>query len=184
MKRLRTRAAVFALIVVVGLALDRATKLWALYGLASGEHIGVVPNVLSLSLVRNPGASFGLGAGATCGISILAIVACVAIVVAICRTSSLHWTLALSFAFAGAFGNLIDRAIYAEHFLDGKVIDFINYGWSVGNVADIILAIAGVWFVALVVFEFPFKPANVVSENKFSSENKSLPAESNKESNK
>lgn len=160
-KRLRTRAAVFALIVIVGLVIDRVTKLWALASLSGGKHVEIVHNVLSLSLVRNPGASFGLGSGATCFISILAIVACVAMLVAVRRTLSLQWTLALSLAFAGAFGNLIDRAMYAEGFLDGKVIDFINYGWSVGNVADIILAVAGVWFVVLVIFDFPFKPGNV-----------------------
>lgn len=169
-KRLRIRAAVFALVVIIGLVIDRVTKLWAFHGLASGKHIQLIHNVLSLSLVRNPGASFGLGSSATCGISILAIVACIAMLVAIRRTSSLQWTLALSFAFAGAFGNLIDRAMYAEHFLDGKVIDFINYGWSVGNVADIILAIAGVWFVILVIFEFPFQPAEGAHKNQLSSD--------------
>ena len=76
--------------------------------------------------------------------------------VAVRRTTSLQWTIALSLGFAGAFGNLIDRATYAENFLDGKVVDFINYGWSVGNVADIILVFAGLWFVALILFETPF----------------------------
>ena len=44
----------------------------------------------------------------------------------------------------GALGNLIDRVMYADGFLDGKVVDFLNYGWSVGNVADIYLVVAGV----------------------------------------
>lgn len=173
MKRLRTRAAVFALIVFLGLVVDRATKLWALYGLQGGNNVDIIPHMLSLTLVRNPGASFGLGSGATCVISVLAIAACTAMIVAVRKTTSLQWTCALSLAFAGAFGNLIDRATYAEHFLDGKVIDFINYGWSVGNVADIILAIAGVWFVALVVFEFPFKIADASSETTDTQESKS-----------
>ena len=155
-KRLRTRAAVFALIVIVGLVIDRATKVWALGVLQCGRQILCIPNFLSLALVRNSGASFGLGSSLTCVISILAIIACSAMLVAVRRTTSLQWTIALSLGFAGAFGNLIDRATYAENFLDGKVVDFINYGWSVGNVADIILVFAGLWFVALILFETPF----------------------------
>ena len=163
-KRLRIRVAVFALVVIIGLILDRATKLWAMGALQYGKQIVFIPNFIMFSLVRNAGASFAFGSGATCFISLFAIAACVALVFAICRTKSLQWTLVLSLAFAGAFGNLIDRAIYAEHFLDGKVIDFINYGWSVGNVADIILAIAGVWLVALVLLELPFKPGETSDE--------------------
>ena len=49
--------------------------------------------------------------------------------------------------------------------MDGKVVDFINYGWSVGNVADIILAIAGIWFVGLILFETPFKPGESDGES-------------------
>lgn len=165
MKRLRTRAAVFALIVIVGLVVDRLSKLWALSALQYGKQIVCIPNSLMLSLVRNGGASFGLGSGLTSFISIVAILACVAMLAAVRRTKSLQWTIVLSLAFSGAFGNLIDRAIYAEHFLDGKVVDFINYGWSVGNVADIILAVAGIWFVGLILFETPFKPGESDDES-------------------
>lgn len=164
-KRLRTRAAVFALIVIVGLVVDRLSKLWALSALQYGKQIVCIPNSLMLSLVRNGGASFGLGSGLTSFISIVAILACVAMLAAVRRTKSLQWTIVLSLAFSGAFGNLIDRAIYAEHFLDGKVVDFINYGWSVGNVADIILAVAGIWFVGLILFETPFKPGESDDES-------------------
>lgn len=164
-KRLRTRVAVFALIVIVGLVVDRLSKLWALSALQYGKQIVCIPNSLMLSLVRNGGASFGLGSGLTSFISIVAILACVAMFAAVRRTKSLQWTIVLSLAFSGAFGNLIDRAIYAEHFLDGKVVDFINYGWSVGNVADIILAIAGIWFVGLILFETPFKPGESDDES-------------------
>ena len=170
-KRLRTRVAVFALIVIVGLVVDRLSKLWALSALQYGKQIVCIPNSLMLSLVRNGGASFGLGSGLTSFISIVAILACVAMLAAVRRTKSLQWTIVLSLAFSGAFGNLIDRAIYAEHFLDGKVVDFINYGWSVGNVADIILAVAGIWFVGLILFETPFKPGE--SDDEGSDENTS-----------
>ena len=53
-------------------------------------------------------------------------------------------------------GNLIDRVMYAEGFLNGKVVDFLNYGWSVGNVADIFLMVAGVAAVVLLFVGEPF----------------------------
>lgn len=158
-KRLRLRAAVFVLISLVALIADQVTKLWALRALSDDKQIMLIPSLLSLSLVRNPGASLGLGSSMTWLIAMLALVACIAMVFAVLRTSSLLWTLALSFAFAGAFGNLIDRIIYADGFFNGKVIDFINYGWSVGNVADIELMIAGIAVVLLILSNHPLYDA-------------------------
>ena len=134
--RLRTRVAVFACVAAAALIVDQLTKAWAMAALSNGQTIRVIPGLLSFTLVRNPGASLGMGSGATWVISLLAVVACVALAVAGVRTVSMKWSVAISFAFAGALGNLIDRVMYADGFLDGKVVDFLNYGWSVGNVAD------------------------------------------------
>ncbi len=154
--RLRTRVAVFAGVSAVALIADQLTKAWAMAALSAGQSIRVIPGLLSLTLVRNPGASLGMGSGATWVISLLAIVACVALVVLGIRTISTKWTVALSFAFAGALGNLIDRVMYADSFLNGKVVDFLNYGWSVGNVADVYLVVAAVVLVVLILIGEPF----------------------------
>ena len=45
--------------------------------------------------------------------------------------------------------------MYAEGFLNGEVVDFLNYGWSVGNVADIILVAAGVFIAVLIIRGVP-----------------------------
>ena len=69
-------------------------------------------------------------------------------------------------AFAsGAFGNLIDRVIYAEGFANGKVVDFLNYGWSIGNVADIFLMLAGVAAVLLLFLGEPFSQKDLEKAN-------------------
>ena len=96
--RLRTRVAVFACVSAVALIADQLTKAWAMAALSDGQSIRVIPGLLSLTLVRNPGASLGMGSGATWVISLLAIVACVALVVLGIRTISTKWTVALSFA--------------------------------------------------------------------------------------
>ena len=176
-ERLHVRAAVFALIVFAGVALDRITKIWALATLSDGRKVEILPRLLSLTLVRNPGASFGLGSSFTWVISILACAACGAMIAVLKRTKSLYWTFALALAFAGAFGNLIDRAQYADGFLDGKVVDFINYGWSVGNVADIELFVAALYIVLLVFVGLPLveKSDNTIKD--FAESNKSKDSE-------
>ncbi|KFI90181.1 lipoprotein signal peptidase [Bifidobacterium scardovii] len=154
--RPRTRVAVFACVAVVALVIDQATKAWAQAALGDGRSVRVIPGLLSLTLVHNPGASLGFGSSQTWMISLLAVVACVALVVLALRTISMRWIVALALAFAGALGNLIDRVAYAEGFLNGKVVDFLNYGWSVGNVADIFLMVAGIGIVVLILLGEPF----------------------------
>lgn len=155
-RRLRIRVAVFACIAAVALAVDQLTKALALRLLGETVSIRLIPGLLGLRLVHNPGASLGLGSNVTWIISLIALVASIAMVWAVVRTISMKWTVALGFAFAGGVGNLIDRVAYADGFLNGKVVDFIDYGWSVGNVADIFLMGAGIGIVALVVFGEPF----------------------------
>ncbi|MBT1180981.1 signal peptidase II [Bifidobacterium sp. CP2] len=154
--RLRVRVAVFVCVSLIAVVIDQVTKLWALRALGDGRTVPVVKGLLSLTLVRNPGASLGFGSGATWVITLLAVAACVALAVLAVRTTSMMWDAAFALAFAGAFGNLIDRVVYAEGFLDGKVVDFLNYGWSVGNVADVYLVVAGVAIVLMILLNVPF----------------------------
>ncbi len=153
--RPRMRVAVFACIVVVALILDQGTKIWAQNSLSDGHSVSVIPGLLTLTLVYNPGMSLGMFSSMTWLISLLAIVACVVLAVGALRTTSMRWLAVFSFAFAGAFGNFIDRVVNAEGFLDGEVVDFLNYGWSVGNVADIFLVGAAIAAVVLVVIDEP-----------------------------
>lgn len=155
-RRLRERVAVFACISVIALILDQLTKWWAVHTLHAGEQVVIIPRMLSLTLVRNPGASLGMGSGMTWLISLIACAACVVLVWLMVKTISMAWTVMFALAFSGALGNLIDRIAYADGFLNGKVIDFLNYGWSVGNVADVFLCVAGVGIVIMLIAGVPF----------------------------
>ncbi len=150
MRRLRGRVAVFVALAAVAIALDQLTKALALARLGNGIRVALPGPLRGLRLVRNPGASLGLGSGSTWVISLIALAACLLIIVLALRTTSMVWTVVLSMAFSGAAGNLIDRVAYASGFLDGAVVDFLDYGWSVGNVADIYLTLAGVVVVVLI----------------------------------
>ena len=156
MRRLRGRVAVFVALAAVAIALDQLTKALALARLGNGIRVALPGPLRGLRLVRNPGASLGLGSGSTWVISLIALAACLLIIVLALRTTSMVWTLVLSMAFSGAAGNLIDRVAYASGFLDGAVVDFLDYGWSVGNVADVYLTLAGVAVVVLIICNVRF----------------------------
>ncbi|PLS31603.1 lipoprotein signal peptidase [Bifidobacterium margollesii] len=158
-RRPRVCVAVFVCVTIVTLIVDRVTKNMALSSLTTDSQVPVVPGLLSLRLLHNPGASLGMGSSATWLISLFAMVVSVCLLVAGVRTTSVKWAGCLALAFSGAVGNLVDRVIYADGFLDGSVVDFLDYGWSVGNVADIWLVVAGVGLVALILLSVPFRDA-------------------------
>ena len=164
-RRLRGRVAVFVALAAVAIALDQVTKALALARLGKGVSVALPGPLRGLRLVRNPGASLGLGSGSTWVISLIALAACLLIIVLALRTTSMVWTLALSLAFSGAAGNLIDRVAYASGFLDGAVVDFLDYGWSVGNVADIYLTLAGVVVVVLIACNVQFSGRSQTTEH-------------------
>lgn len=152
---LMRRALWVTLLAVVLLAADRVTKDVAERTLAPGRRIPVLGDALGLRILHNPGASLGLGAGHTWVISLASAAACVALAYGALRVASRLWAGAFTFAFAGALGNLIDRVANATGFLDGTVTDFIDYGWSVGNVADIWLVGAACAVIVLIVADVP-----------------------------
>lgn len=176
--RLRTRVAVFVCLAIVLIALDQFTKHLAVTRLADGERHVIIPRFLSLRLLFNPGATLGMGSGSTWIIALAAAVACVVLVVLLFHTVSMKWTVALTIAFAGAAGNLIDRiansdalnpthatgALGFQSYLNGAVTDFLDYGWSVGNVADVFLSVAAVIIVVLVFRSEPFSKKSLVEQ--------------------
>ncbi|MFT8704752.1 signal peptidase II [Bifidobacterium aquikefiricola] len=164
-QRPRRSVAVFSCVALVGLIIDRASKLLALRYLSLDESKRVIPHLLSLRLLRNPGASLGFGSNSTWVISLLAIAACIALVILAFRSTSRLWVIVLGMAFAGAAGNLIDRVVYADGMLNGKVVDFLDYGWSVGNVADIFLMLAGICMVVLVCVGVPWRISDQDADN-------------------
>ena len=130
--RLRVRVAVFACVAAVALGIDQLTKMWAQQALGDGRTVPLIPGLLSLTLVHNPGASLGLGSGSTWLISLLAVVACVVMAVLAARTISMRWTVMFAFVLhrgelrgdiglagglGGLRGQLVDLAAEAIHLI-------------------------------------------------------------------
>ena len=126
-------AAVAATVV----ALDQATKWWALVALDGGRSIDLI-GTLRMRLVFNRGAAFGLGSRFA---PLLAILAVVVVVVLVREGGALQGRAArfsLGLVLGGALGNLSDRLFRdGGGFLGGAVVDFVDLQWwPVFNVAD------------------------------------------------
>lgn len=157
----------FRVRVVVGLAaalvlIDQVTKAIAVSLLTDREPIELLGGVVTLRLVRNAGAAFGLAAGFTIVLTGLALVVAVVIVRFARRLTSLPWALALGLLLGGAIGNLIDRIFRAPAPFEGHVIDFIDSPVTlVFNFADLAITSAGAFMVLLTLRGVPVDDTKV-----------------------
>ena len=146
--------------IVVGLltvAIDQATKQWALSSLGDGARRRLFGDLLGLELHFNPGAAFSFLTGSTWIFTAVAAVVVLALPLWIRRTSSRPWTITLGVVWGGAAGNLVDRLFRQPGFGRGHVVDFIAYGrWFIGNVADVALVLGIAVIVVLTWFSVPF----------------------------
>lgn len=139
------RGSRYLLLALIGLAViivDQLTKQWVMQSMRLHESITVIPNLFSLTYIRNPGAAFGLLAGSSnafrmvfFGITSLFALALLGTILV--RLPEKDWIGQLSIVaiLGGAIGNLIDRIRF------GEVIDFLDvyiesYHWPAFNVAD------------------------------------------------
>jgi len=152
------RLGLMALIVSTVVVLDQLTK-WLVTGsMRLHESIPVIPDLFSLTYIRNSGAAFGILAGSHAGFRLvffgLTSVLALALLGAIyARLSPADWVGQLSVAsiFGGAVGNLIDRIRF------GEVVDFLDFSllghhWPAFNVADATITV-GVGFLILHFFQ-------------------------------
>jgi signal peptidase II len=141
----RSRVLVFALIAVLVVALDQASKVWALATLVEGERTEVLGDLLGLSLLFNSGAALSFASGTTWVFTLAATAVTIVVIRVSGRLGSRGWTIALGLLLGGAVGNLIDRLIREPGPGRGHVVDFIAYGdLFVGNIADIAIVAAAV----------------------------------------
>lgn len=136
--------AVAAVVIVI----DQVTKHLAAADLADGHQVRLLGGLLTLRLVRNAGAAFGLATGATIIFSLVAVGVVVVVLRISRKLASLPWAVSLGLLLGGAVGNLIDRIFRGPRPLEGHVVDFLELPhWPVFNVADSCIVIAAVTMV-------------------------------------
>jgi signal peptidase II len=127
------------------IAADQVSKWWIHRSLALGSYVPVLPGVLRLTHVHNPGSAFSLFQGAGGWLVLVSLISLVAILRYWLgfrrRGEAISPVLLLSLAlpFGGAAGNLIDRLRF------GYVEDFLELPhWPVFNVADSAITVGAV----------------------------------------
>ena len=126
-----------ALAVAAGvLIVDQITKAWAVEDLAD-RTIVIIDGFLKLVLVMNPGGAFSSfqNSGAVLGVAAVIVAFVIFYMVGSVRRRS--DVIALGLILGGALGNLADRIARGDGFLDGEVVDCIDWWWiPTFNVAD------------------------------------------------
>ncbi|HEY8457936.1 MAG TPA: signal peptidase II [Actinopolymorphaceae bacterium] len=126
-----------AVVALCVLAADVTSKILAVAHLSDTGPVPLVDGLLTLRLVRNPGAAFGLAGGYTVVLSIIALSVALVVLRLSRSLQSKSWAVAFGLLLGGALGNLSDRIFRAPGFLQGHVVDFLELPhWPVFNLAD------------------------------------------------
>ena len=147
-------AAVAALV-----GIDQLIKLWAVQALQPVGTLPLIPHVVELRFVLNPGMAFSLLSGR----QLFLIVATSAALILVAywlffrsRNNRLQQA-AQILVLAGGIGNLIDRV------LNGEVVDYINplfIDFAVFNFADILVCVGvALWVLVILLEEVEDKPS-------------------------
>ena len=133
-----------AALVLLIVALDQATKAWAVSSLDDGP-VSIIGTDVEFRLSRNSGGAFGLFGAYTPLLAVLAVVMAVVLIRAVQQADDRFTVVALSLVLGGALGNLSDRAFRAPSFLSGHVVDFVKLGsFPTFNVADSAITIGAI----------------------------------------
>jgi len=133
-------AVVFWPVVVAIVVADIVTKMIALSTLPPLLPQPVLGEGLRLTLVRNPGAAFGLYLGEYSRYIFMVLTVGALVILwrlyQSTRDGDLPRTLAIALVCAGALGNLIDRIRWHEGVVDFIDVGFRDMRWPTFNVAD------------------------------------------------
>lgn len=147
------RIALLAVLATVIVIFDLITKIIAVALLTPYEPTPILGGLVYFTLIRNPGAAFGMADSMTWLLSLIVIAVIIAIIRMAKRLRSTSWAISLGLILGGALGNLIDRIFRSPGFLRGHVVDFVSLfeprgeHFAIFNVADSAITIGGILLV-------------------------------------
>ena len=116
---------------------DQLSKAWVVANLQPDHPRSVIGSLLQLNLIRNSGAAFSIGTGATWLLTAIAGSVIVFVIFTARRLGSRGWAVALGLLLGGSLGNLTDRMFRAPGPGRGHVVDFVQLPhFAIFNVAD------------------------------------------------
>ncbi|MFU8853138.1 signal peptidase II [Micromonospora sp. SL1-18] len=129
-------------VALLSLVADLVTKQLALSSLTGRGPVSLLGGTVYLTLTRNSGAAWSIGADHTWVFPLITFGVIAWIGWMALRLRSLPWAVSLGLVLGGALGNLTDRIFRAPGHFVGHVVDMISlfdpYGqvWPVFNLAD------------------------------------------------
>ena len=144
------------IISLIIIFIDQISKFIVSSTFSAETQITIIPKVLRLIYVKNTGAAFSIFSEHVEFLGIVSAIFSVLIVIYAIKTKPVHpiHRLSISFIFAGAVGNGIDRIVR------GYVIDFIEtvfIEFPVFNIADIAITTGAVLLIIYMLFFEPKK---------------------------
>lgn len=143
------------IIIILGIILDRITKIWAIKELSMGKDLIIIKNFFQFSYLENTGAAFGIFRDKTIFLAIITFIIAIGILFYLFKykPQSLILRLSLAFIISGAIGNLIDRAYY-KYVVDFILVHYKDvYYFPTFNVADIFVTMGTVLLALYVIKE-------------------------------
>ena len=140
---------IYLIIIILGLLIDRLTKIYAVNNLMAKNIDGKLPN---LTYLENRGAAFGILQDKRMVFIILTSAIVIYLLyyfVKNIKTSPRILNISLAMIISGAIGNFYDRLI------QGYVVDFIEFSFvkfPVFNVADILVTLGCVLMIIYIIF--------------------------------
>lgn len=143
---------IYFIIAALLVAADQLTKLAIRSAFALGESLTLIPHVVGLTYVQNTGMAFSSLSSQTLFLTFVSLAASIVLGVVIAKNLLFSnplgkWPLTL--IFAGAVGNLIDRA-FMGFVTDMIQVLFVNF--AVFNVADCCVVVGGILSAVYVLF--------------------------------
>ena len=142
------------IIVIIGIILDRLSKIIISFNLKEEETIKVLGNFFRITFLKNTGAAWSMLEGKQIFLIIISIVFLIFMIKVILndKRNTKFNILGYSFIISGIIGNLIDRIIY-RYVIDFLSFKIINYYFPVFNIADTLIVLGAIFFVTDIILE-------------------------------
>lgn len=159
------------IITMLVVVLDQLTKFIVNANMELYDSVNVIPGILNFTYIRNDGAAWGILDDKRWVFLIMSTVAICVIIYVLIKYKNQHimMKLPLAIILGGGIGNMIDRTLYTEEFLngqcrlfgegyrlfDGVVVDFIEAAFidfPVFNIADSAVTVGTILLFVYVIF--------------------------------
>ncbi len=172
----KQKIAALAVPAFVVVLLDQFSKHWIRLN-PQWHYADIIPGWLTFNYTQNPGMALGMRWASTEVISVIAILATIAILTYVLynrREATVTYLFCMGLILGGAVGNIIDRLVmgYIESYgglLEGHVVDFIHFNLTISgypvfpyifNVADVAISTA---IIAMLIFHKRIVPPELSS---------------------